>query len=65
MKREFQLSLPTLFSVAATRGLLGLGAGLLLSDKLERKRRRRTGFALLGLGVATTIPLALRVWGSK
>jgi hypothetical protein len=65
MKREFQLSLPTLFSVAATRGLLGLGAGLLLSDKLERKRRRRTGFALLGLGVATTIPLALRVWGSR
>jgi hypothetical protein len=65
MKRKFRLSLPTLFSVAATRGLLGLGAGLLLSDKLERKRRRRTGFALLGLGVATTIPLALRVWGSR
>jgi hypothetical protein len=65
MKRKFQLSLPTLFSVAATRGLLGLGAGLLLSDKLERKGRRRTGFALLGLGIATTIPLALRVWGSK
>ena len=65
MKREFQLSLPTLFSVAATRGLLGVGAGLLLSDKLERKDRRRTGFALLGLGVATTIPLALRVWGSR
>jgi hypothetical protein len=33
MKRKLQLSLPTLFSVAATRGLLGLGAGLLLSDK--------------------------------
>jgi hypothetical protein len=65
MKRKFELSLPTLFSVAATRGLLGLGAGLLLSDKLERKGRRRTGFALLGLGIATTIPLALRVWGSR
>jgi hypothetical protein len=65
MKRKFQLSLPTLFSVAATRGLLGLGAGLLLSDKLERKGRRRTGFALLGLGIAATIPLALRVWGSR
>ena len=65
MKREFQLSLPTLFSVAATRGLLGVGAGLLLSDKLERKDRRRTGFALLGLGLAATIPLALRVWGSR
>jgi hypothetical protein len=65
MKRNLQLSLPTLFSVAATRGLLGVGAGLLLSDKLARKRRRRTGFALLGLGVATTIPLALRVLASR
>lgn len=65
MKRNLQLSFPTLFSVAATRGLLGVGAGLLLSDKLARKRRRRTGFALLGLGIATTIPLALRVWGSR
>jgi hypothetical protein len=65
MKRNLQLSLPTLFSVAATRGLLGVGAGLLLSDKLARKRRRRMGFTLLGVGIATTIPLALRVWGSR
>jgi len=65
MRRKLQLSLPTLASVAATRGLLGVGAGLLLSDKLARKRRRRMGFALLGLGIATTIPLALRVMGSR
>jgi hypothetical protein len=65
MKRNLQLSLPTLFSVGATRGLLGVGVGLLLSDKLARPRRRRMGFALLGLGIATTIPLALRVWGSR
>ncbi len=65
MRQKLQLSLPTLASVAATRGLLGMGAGLLLSDKLARKRRRRMGFALLGLGIATTIPLALRVMGSR
>ncbi len=65
MRQKLQLSLPTLASVAATRGLLGVGAGLLLSDKLARKRRRRVGFALLGLGIATTIPLALRVMGSR
>ncbi|HEU0104916.1 MAG TPA: hypothetical protein VFT38_02015 [Vicinamibacteria bacterium] len=65
MRHKLQLSLPTLASVAATRGLLGMGAGLLLSDKLARKRRRRIGFALLGLGIATTIPLALRVMGSR
>jgi len=39
--------------------------GLLLSDKLARKGRRRMGFTLLGVGIATTIPLALRVWGSR
>jgi hypothetical protein len=65
MKRKLQLSLPTLFSVAATRGLLGVGAGLLLSDKLARPRRRKAGLALLGLGIATTIPLAVRVLGSR
>ncbi len=65
MRQKLQLSLPMLASVAATRGLLGVGAGLLLSDKLARKRRRRVGFALLGLGIATTIPLALRVMGSR
>jgi hypothetical protein len=65
MKRELRLSLPTLVSVAATRGLLGVGAGLLLSERLARKRRRRAGFALLGLGLVSTIPLALRVMGSR
>jgi hypothetical protein len=65
MKRTVKLSLPTLASVAATRGMLGVGAGLLLAPKMGDKRRRAVGLTLLGIGVASTIPIALRVLGSK
>jgi hypothetical protein len=65
MKRTLKLSLPTLASVAATRGMLGVGAGLLLAPKVGDKHRRAVGLALLGIGVATTIPIALRVFGSR
>ncbi len=65
MKRTLKLSLPTLASVAATRGMLGVGAGLLLAPKVGDKRRRMVGLALLGVGVASTIPIALRVFGSR
>ena len=60
-----KLSLPTLASVAATRGMLGVGAGLLLAPKVGDKRRRAVGLALLGIGVVSTIPIALRVLGSR
>jgi hypothetical protein len=45
--------------------MLGVGAGLLLAPKVGDKRRRAVGLALLGIGVASTIPIALRVLGSK
>jgi hypothetical protein len=64
-EKLLQLSLPTLMSVAATRGMLGVGAGILLAPKIAKKRRRAVGLALLGLGLASTIPLAARVFGSK
>jgi hypothetical protein len=65
MKRSLELSLPTLVSVAATRGMLGVGAGLLLAPRMGDKRRRAVGLALLGIGIASTIPIALRVFGSR
>jgi hypothetical protein len=65
MKGILQLSWPTLVAVAATRGLMGVGAGILLAPRIERTRRRTVGLALLGLGLASTIPLAARVLGSR
>jgi hypothetical protein len=56
------LSLPTFGFVVATRAALGVGIGLLMSDRIPRSRRRRVGTALVALGAATTVPavLALR-----
>ena len=53
---------PTLAAIAATRGMLGVGVGLLLSKRLPRRRRDKVGWTLLGIGAASTIPLAIRVF---
>jgi hypothetical protein len=55
MKR-FNLPAPAFFFVVFTRALLGAGVGLLVSDKLPRKRRKAVGATLVGIGVLTTIP---------
>lgn len=49
--------------VAATRGMLGAGIGLLLAGRAGN-RRVPIGRALLAIGAITTIPLARRVFGS-
>ncbi|HEU0033645.1 MAG TPA: hypothetical protein VFQ53_23625 [Kofleriaceae bacterium] len=48
--------------VAATRGMIGLGIGLLLADRLDADRRRTVGASLLVVGALSTIPLAVRVF---
>ena len=56
--RNMSVSFPEMAFVAATRGLGGIGIGLLASDYLERRYRSRIGFALLAVGILTTIPIA-------
>jgi len=56
--RSSRLPMPILASIAATRGMLGAGLGLLLASRLSDKKRRKVGLALVGVGIATTIPLA-------
>jgi len=65
MKRSLQVSVPTLVSVAVTRAMMGVGAGMLLSQRIARKRRRPVGLALLALGAVSTIPIGLRVFGGR
>jgi len=55
MKR-LQLNIPTLGFIIATRAILGVGIGLLLSSRIPPERRRPIGLTLLGIGAATTIP---------
>jgi len=62
---ERRLSIPELALIAGTRVALGIGIGLLLSDRLNRDQRKAAGLALVGIGAATTIPLAISVIGKK
>ena len=52
---------PIVGAIAATRAMLGFGAGLLVSRRIPRKRSRVLGWTLLGVGLASTIPLAAMV----
>jgi hypothetical protein len=54
--RSVTLPLPLLGFVVVTRAALGAGLGLLLAERLRPDVRRRLGFALIGVGAATTIP---------
>jgi hypothetical protein len=53
------LNLPTFGFIVATRAALGIGFGLLLSERVPAERRRAVGLALVALGAATTIPAAI------
>jgi hypothetical protein len=59
--REHRLTTPELLYVGVTRGMIGLGAGLLLAGRLVPRHRRALGAALLGAGALSTLPIAMRV----
>lgn len=61
MWMKVKLSLPQLGLIAATRGMLGAGLGLLVADHLSSEQRRAAGWTLVGVGVLTTIPLVADV----
>lgn len=63
--KDVSLSITELKLIAVTRAVLGAGAGLLLADKLSPERRRVAGWALLLIGIASTIPLAAAVIGKN
>jgi hypothetical protein len=63
--KERSVTTPELIMIAATRVALGIGGGLLIAGKLNRDQRRAAGWALLGAGVLTTIPIALEMKGKR
>lgn len=60
-----EVNLPELALLAGTRGALGAGVGLLLSDKLSEEQRKNIGWTLVAVGVLTTIPLAAMLFGRR
>jgi hypothetical protein len=55
------LTPPLLAFIVGTRATLAFGAGLLLADRIPQPRRRSIALALIGFGVATTVPAARAV----
>jgi hypothetical protein len=60
---ERGFTIPEIMLVAGTRVALGVGVGLLLSDRLNEDQRKAAGWALLAVGVLTTIPIVRGVLG--
>jgi hypothetical protein len=55
---ERGLTIPEIMLIAGTRVALGVGLGLLISDRLNKDQRKGAGWALLAVGVLSTIPIA-------
>jgi hypothetical protein len=61
--RTLDLSIPELAFIAATRGMAGVGIGLLLADHVPPEARKPVALTLLAIGVLTTLPIAATVIG--
>ena len=59
------VTVPEIALIGATRGAIGFGAGLLLAGKFPPERRKLLGWTLFLSGLATTIPIALHLFGKK
>lgn len=60
-----ELRLPELGMVVGTRAMLGAGVALLLADKVSADTRKGLGWALVAIGVLTTVPAAMLVLGRR
>lgn len=63
--KEKIMTIPEIGMVAATRAALGVGVGFLLSHRLNEDQRKGAGWALFGLGVLSTIPLAVNLFRKR
>ena len=59
------LTVPEIAIIAATRGAIGFGAGLLLADKFRRAKRKALGWSLFISGLGSTIPIAMHIFRKK
>jgi hypothetical protein len=59
------LTLPELALIAGTRGMLGAGLGLLFAGRFSEEERRAIGRTLLFVGLVTTVPLLMEVFGRE
>jgi hypothetical protein len=63
--KEKKLTVPEIGLIAMTRVVLGVGIGLLLTEKLNKDQRQGIGWTLLAVGALSTIPIAANVLGER
>jgi hypothetical protein len=63
--KKVDLTMPELVLIGGTRGLLGAGIALLLSDLLDSSQRKAVGWTLFLIGAVSTIPLAANVLSKR
>jgi len=63
--KEKTLTIPEIALFGGTRVALGAGIGLMISNRLNKDQRKAAGLALLGVGVATTIPIVATLIGRR
>lgn len=59
--RERGLTIPEIMLIGGTRIALGAGLALLLGDNLSRDARKGAGWALLAVGILSSIPIVTGV----
>jgi hypothetical protein len=52
------MPVPEMAAIAATRGLLGAGIGMVMANRIRPSKRLKIGWPLLLIGAITTIPFA-------
>ena len=63
--REISLTVPEIGLIAGTRVALGVGIGLLLSNRLNKDERKAAGLALMSVGILTTVPMIMGLIGKR
>ncbi len=61
--KERTLTIPEIMLIGGTRVALGVGLGFLIADKLSRDARKGAGWALLAVGVLSSVPIVVDVLG--
>jgi hypothetical protein len=59
--KEKALTVSELMLLAGTRVALGAGIGLLISNKLNQDQRAGAGWALLGVGILSSVPILMGI----
>jgi hypothetical protein len=58
-------TVPEVMLIGGTRAALGAGIAFLLSGRLNTDQRKTAGWVLFAVGVLTSVPLAMSVFGKQ